>query len=109
MTVLNKVTKHIIIAGSFYSFPITHIWSDLTVIENLTHNGLHIDYNVVEAEILTLLEIEFNGIRMRKGCIVGLTVKPHVIVVLLFVSCTRKQGQGCRQGYQNSLHVVIYN
>ena len=81
MSVLDEISEHVIVTRAGHAFPIAHIRSDLAVIKHLAHDGLHIDNDIAESEVLALAEVELYRVRMRKGRIVGLTVKPHIIVI----------------------------
>ena len=81
VTILDEISEHVIIYRSLDSFPVTHVRSDLTLIKNFSHYGLDIDNDIAETKILAFRKIILNRIRMRKGCIVRLTIKPHVIMV----------------------------
>ena len=86
LSILDEIRKHVVVSLSGDTFPIPHIWSDFAVIKHLTHNGLYIHHNIIEAQILTFLHIVQNGIRMRKHRIIRLTIEPHVVVVILLFS-----------------------
>ena len=64
MSVLDEITEHIVITRTLNSFPVTHVWSDLTVIENFAHDGLHVNDNISETEILAFLKIKLNRVRV---------------------------------------------
>ena len=64
MSILDEITEHIVITRTLNSFPVTHVWSDLTVIENFAHDGLHVNDNISETEILTFLKIKLNRVRV---------------------------------------------
>ena len=81
MAILDEVSEHIVVTCSLYSFPVAHVWSDLAVVKDFAHDGLHIDNDIAESQILALLKIELNRVRMRKCRIVCLAVEPHIIVI----------------------------
>ena len=63
MSVLDEISEHIIVAGTLGSFPISHIRSDLTVVKDFSHDGLHIDYYIAESEVLAFFEINYINLR----------------------------------------------
>ena len=81
MSVLDEISEHVIVSGSFDTFPVSHIRSDFAVIKNLAHNRLNVDDNITESEVLALCKIEPDRVRSRECGIVRLTVEPHVIMI----------------------------
>ena len=64
VTILDEVSEHVIVARPLYAFPVSHIRSYLTVIEDFTHDRLYVHHDVSESKILTFLKVELDGIRM---------------------------------------------
>ena len=64
MSIFDEIAEHIVITRTLNSFPVTHVWSDLTVIENFAHDGLHVYDNISKPQILRFLQIIAYRIRM---------------------------------------------
>ena len=63
MPVVQEISEHIIVPAAGHPIPVSHIRSDLAVIEHFSHYGLHIYDDIAETEVTAFLQVELNGVR----------------------------------------------